>query len=567
MRRVISLWLPSFPTDRLSRRGQQSATRRDAPAEALVTVRAHQGSERVACPSVQARAAGIAPEMTLADARALLPSLRVRPADPDGDARALIQLADWCTRYTPWTAVDPSGGESAGGLMLDVSGCAHLFGGEAALLEDLLTRLRGLGFACRAGLADTPGAAWAVARFEAGSAKAGAIAPPGGARAALAALPARALRLAPATAEGLARLGLRLIGDLYPLPRAGLARRFGAAVGQRLDQALGRAREPISPRRPVARWHARLAFAEPVARLDDVAAGTRDLLDELCRLLERSHRGARRLELALYLSDGAVRRLRIGTSRPTRAPDHLSGLLAEHLAALDLGADQGTGVEAMVLAAPVTDPLTALQLSLTPGHERGGGETGLAELVDRLGNRLGRANVARLAARQSHLPERASRAVPPLGGARDGGDENAWPTGRDRPLRLLARPEAVEAVAEVPDGPPVLFRWRRVVHRVARAYGPERIAPEWWRAEAREIATRDYFRVEDSHGRRFWLYRDGLYQPRHNIRGSDIGAGIGRVSDPPLHDIRGSGDHDVGAGFKPALPAPEPRWYLHGIFA
>lgn len=505
--------------------------RRDAPAEALVTVRAHQGSERVACPSAQARAAGIAPEMTLADARALLPSLRVRPAEPEGDARALAALADWCTRYTPWTATDPSGGESAGGLMLDVSGCAHLFGGEAALLEDLLTRLRGFGFACRAGLADTPGAAWAVARFEAGAAKAGAIVPPGGASATLAALPVRALRLPAATAEGLSRLGLRLIADLYPLPRAGLARRFGKAVGQRLDQALGRAREPISPRRPVARWHARLAFAEPVAHLDDVAAGARCLLDELCRLLERSHRGARRLELALFLSDGAVRRLRIGTSRPTRAPDHLSGLLAEHLAALDLGADQGSGVEAMVLAAPVTDPLTALQLSLTPGHERdGGGEAGLAELIDRLGNRLGRANVARLAPRQSHLPERASRAVPPLGGARDGEDESAWPTGRDRPLRLLAYPEAVEAVAQVPDGPPVLFRWRRVVHRVARAYGPERIAPEWWREEtARATATRDYFRVEDSHGRRFWLYRDGLYLPRP--------------------------------------PAPEPRWYLHGIFA
>ncbi len=480
---------------------------------------AAQGAERVAAASPAAQAGGVAPGTTLAGARALLPDLRARPADPAGDARSLARLADWCTRYSPWTAPDGDGGH---GLVLDVSGCAHLFGGEAALLGDLAGRLQGLGFAARAGLGPSPGAAWAVARF--GAAEGAAIIPPGGAAEALATLPVRALRLPPATAQGLERLGLRRIGDLYRLPRGGLARRFGGAVTRRLDQALGLVREPISPRRPVPRWRQRLALAEPIGHPDDIARAARHLLMGLCARLEREHRGVRRLELTLYRVDGEVSRAHLGTSRPVREPEHLFRLLARHLE----GLDPGLGVEVVVLAAPVTDPLTALQLSLTPerGRDSGAAEAALGQLVDRLGNRLGAGNVMRLVPRQSHLPERAAAAAPPLAAATGA----AWPDDDTRPLRLLSRPEPIEAVAEVPDGPPLLFRWRRVVHRVARADGPERIAPEWWRDETpADAATRDYYRVEDGSGRRFWLYREGLYPPQG--------------------------------------PAPRPRWYLHGIFA
>jgi protein ImuB len=538
MRRVISLWLPTLPTDRLSRR--RHGRRAAAPAEALVTVVASQGVQRIAAACATAQGLGIAPGLTLADARALNPQVRAHPADAAADARALAALADWCGRYTPWTAMarggmggDGPGGGGLGsdhGLFLDVSGCAHLFGGEGALLGDLVARVRGLGFACRAGLGPSPGAAWALARFAGEADEGGAIAPPDGAAEVLAGFPVRALRLSQATAEGLERVGLRRVGELYALPRGALARRFGEGLTRRLDEALGRVREPISPRRPVARWRERLALPEPIGQSEDIAAGLRHLLDGLCRRLERDHRGARRLDLALYLCDGEVRRVTIGTSRPAREPEHLFRLFAEHLDGLDLGPGvEVPGVEVMVLAAPVTDPLSALQLSLAPGRRRreGPAEADLGALVDRLGNRLGAANVVRLAPRASHVPERACRTVAPLEPAATA----PWPDADTRPLRLFERAQEIEAVAEVPDGPPLLFRWRRVIHRVARAEGPERIAPEWWRAEAlRDPASRDYYRVEDAEGRRFWLYRHGLYRP-------------------------------PGGGAQPA-----PRWYLHGVF-
>jgi len=533
MRRVVSLWLPHFQTDRL-----RSRKRRSAPVEALVTTWAERGTERVAAVSAEAQAAGLAPGMTLADARALCPDLAAHAAEPGAEARALAALAEWCTRYTPWTTAEaPAEGTGAGaGIFLDVSGCAHLLGGEAALLGDLLARIRRQGFAARAGLADTPGAAWAAARF-ADAAGRGAIVPAGGTWAAIEPLPVRALRLPGATVEGLARLGLRRIGDLAGLPRRGLARRFGQAVARRLDEALGRASEPLSPRLPVHPWRERLALAEPVARAEDLVAGLRLLLPRLCSRLERGHRGARRLELLLYASDGTMRRLAVGTSRPARAPDHLLRLFAEPLEAIEPPLGPGAGIEVMVLAAPVTDPLSALQLGLgleakTAGAADGAvAEAWLADLVDRLGNRLGADNVARLAPRESHLPERAQRLLPSLR-VRGALPPGPWPARGARPLRLLERPEAIEAVAEVPDGPPVLFRWRRGVHRVTRAEGPERIAPEWWRPlERREAGTRDYFRVEDHHGRRFWLYRHGLYLLP------------GQAIEPP------------------------PAWFLHGLFA
>ena len=464
-----------------------------------------------------AGAAGIAPGMTLADARALVPGLAAAAADGHGDARALAALADWCLRFTPIAAVDGDAAGGGGGLALDVTGCAHLYGGEAALLARVVGAVRGLGFTVRAALADTRRMAWAAARFlpEAGDGD-GAIVPPGGARAVLAPLPAAALGLAPETARGLARLGLGRIGDLLEAPRGPLAARFGAAVARRLDQALGREAEAIAPRRPVPPYAESRVFSEPLIDHAGVSAAAAALLAALCRRLEAEGRGARRLVAALYRLDGARREAVVGTARANRDAAHLGRLLAPHLERLDLG----FGVETMTLAAALTEPLAVAQVPLMPDGRAAAAAGGpatlatLATLVDCLANRLGPANVVRLVPRESHLPERAVAALPAMAPA----VKRPWRADVKRPPRLFARPERIEAVAMVPDAPPVLFRWRGRPHRVACAEGPERIAAEWWRA-AHDLGSahsdsnnfRDYYRVEDENGGRFWLYRDGPY--------------------------------------------------------
>ena len=458
---------------------------------------------------------GLRPGMALADARAQVPALDSLPARPREDRRDLARLAAWCNRYSPWTAAErPDDGTGAGdpaalaleqagaaGLWLDATGCAHLFGGEAAMLQDMVGRIGRLGFAVRAAMADTPGCAWAVARYGADGGSS-IVVPPGAARATLAALPVSALRLAPADAAGLHGLGLRAIGDLYDLPRAPLAARFGEGIARRLDAALGAAPEAISPAPPAVAHRVRRAFAEPIGRLEDIAAALGLLCDELCDGLARAGMGARRLGLALYRPDGTLARLGVGTARASRDPGHLARLFAEHLETVD----PGFGIEDMVLAAETVEPLGAAQLGLARGAAGGGGTAAdsAAALIDRLANRLGVANVLRPQTQASHWPERASVLAPVFGPA-PASSPAAPPPACPRPARLLRPPEPVEAVAEA-GGPPALFRWRRAVHRVVRAEGPERIAPEWWRDDS--AATRDYYRVEDSDGRRYWLYRE-----------------------------------------------------------
>jgi len=476
----------------------------------LALTRSAEGAERLAHVNPAAAALGLRPGMTLADARALLPDLATAPATPEADARSLQRLADWCGRYSPWVAVD-----DADGIRFDITGASHLFGGERALLADLGTRFDRFGLTARMAIADGLGAAWGLARF-APAARTVAEAP---ARKVLAPLPAAALRLAPETVDGLAALGLTQVAHLLAIPPTELARRFGRELTERLAQALGQAAEPISPDRPVPWFLARMSFPEPIAAASDIAAAVERLTDELCADLAAEEKGARRLELVLYLADGGVRRLAVGCSRPSRAPGHLARLFREKLS----GLEAGFGADVATLAAPVVEPLAAAQLGLGRIEAEAGEDGDLGLLIDRLGNRLGLENVVRPAARRSHLPERAVRVVAPLAPAGDGG---LWDPELPRPVSLLPAPELVEAVAEVPDGPPVQFRWRGVTHRVARADGPERIAPEWWRAEGRGRRVRDYYRLEDGAGARFWVYRDGLY-----------------------------------------APGESPRWYLHGLFA
>ena len=471
------MWLPNWPTDRLNRR-------RPLPAETpVVTVEEVAGRALIVAPNGVAAAGGILPGLSLADARALLPGLAVFPADPAGDRAALARLADWCNRYTPLVAVD-----GADGLWLDIAGSAHLFGGEADLLADLRHRLGRLGYRSRAAIADTPGAAWAAARFLGPGDR---IVTTGESRAMLAELPVAALRLPPAIAGDLERLGLRRIADLYPLPRAALARRFGLLPGERLDQALGRCEEPISPRLPAPVHVVRQVLAEPIIDADNLAAVLQRLLVRLCRDLATAGQGARRLELLCYRVDGRVAKLAVGTSRPSRDDGALIRLFAERLERID----PGFGIEAVALAAPHVEPLADLQLALRRGEESGAAE--LAPLIDRLGNRLGFERLARAIPRESYLPERALQrlgalASPPSPPAR-------WPL-HPGPLRLLARPERVETAGD----PPQEFLWQARRHRIRRAEGPARVAPEWWRGE--KGGARDYWRLEDEEGGRFWLY-------------------------------------------------------------
>ncbi len=559
---MVSLWLPRWSTDRLHRRHREAAagdsSRAPAPARPLVTVLVTGGRVMVAAVDGAAAACGILPGMALADARALQPDLAVRPADPAGDQAALARLADWCMRYTPWVALD-----GADGLWLDVTGCARLFGGEPALLADLANRFERFGYAARLGLADTPGAAWALARF---SGNAAAAIPAGGQRAALAGLPVAALRLAPAVAAELDRLGLKRIGDLYPLPRAALARRFGLEPGRRLDQALGRIDEPLSPRAAPNPHEARLSFAEPIAAAESIAAALDRLLAGLCRHLAAEQLGVRRLLLAVYRVDGSFERMAIGTSRANRDPAALRRLFLPHLERID----PGFGIETIVLAAALVQATCDLQMVLEQAHaepahsqrpapprgllpppaaaqpappratppdagrpplpaERGEAGLLVADLVDQLANDREPARLYRPARRESHLPERAVARMPALA-------EPSLPWGEapPRPVRLLARPEPVEVDPASPTALPALFFWRARPHRLRRIEGPERIAPEWWSSsgDGAGSGARDYFRVEDMEGRRFWLYREPM-------EGREPGA---------------------------ATDAPA-RWYLHGLFA
>ncbi|MFP6749708.1 MAG: DNA polymerase Y family protein [Alphaproteobacteria bacterium] len=545
-KRILSLWLPHWPTDRLYRAWQRAAeagSKADYPARErpLVLIVAQQGGQRVGAANGAALAAGVRVGMMLTDARALLPAqgmagmgagLTVRGMAEEEDSRALAGLADWCGRYSPWVALDGEAGSH--GICLDVTGCAHLFGGESAMLDDLSRRLEGFAIQAEMAIADSLGAAWAVARFGIGGhdnpGDPGTIVPTEGAREALERLPVAALRLSAETADGLARLGLGRIGELYELPRGALTARFGREVTYRLDQALGRADEPLSPRPARSSFWCRMAFPEPIGHRDHIARATAQLVDDLCAVLAGQERGARRIELRLYLADGTVRRIRAGLNRASREPGHLLRLLAEHLPSLEAQ----FGADLMVLMAGHSDPLPAGQggMDSIATSSAAAGED-LAPLLDRLGNRLGSANVARFAPVPSHLPEQATRLVPPLSEGLSGGKDHQWRHVARRPVYLLPRPEPIEAVAEVPDGPPVLFRWRGIAHRVQRGDGPERIAPEWWRdmqAGAAGLAreTRDYYRIEDSRGQRYWLFRQGLY-------GND--------------------------------GTETPQWYLHGFFA
>jgi protein ImuB len=484
MRRVVSLYLPRFPTDRLRRR-------KDAPPPDRPLVTAERIGNRRLLVAVDAFAAGIGlrPGLTVAHAQALLPDLVVVDADLAGDSEALQKLALWCLRYTPLAAADPPDG-----VLLDIAGADHLFGGEAELAADVLARLGEAGFSCRAAIAGTPAAAWALARHASGTP----VIAAGGEAAALQNLPVAALRLPAETLDGLHRLGIERIGQVMAMPRAPLALRFGSEIGRRIDAALGRRAEPIEPLLPPKALRRRLASAEPVSTPEALARIIEKLCGALCRDLELASVGARRLDLLFKRVDGITEAIRIGTARANRDPAHLAKLLSARLE----GVDPGFGIDEAVLLATRAELLLPRQTISLAGETE---TADLGPLIDRLASRLGHALLYRAAPVESDLPERSLTRVGPLAKAK--GD---WPQGLPRPVRLLRIPEEVEPLmAGLPDHPPSLFVWRRMRHRIRRADGPERVFGEWWRAEAETEAVRDYYQVEDEAGSRFWLFRDG----------------------------------------------------------
>jgi len=564
MSRIVSVWLPMWPVERIERRKPNSVP--ETGPFALVEKGAH-GLRITAVNQIAARA-GVAVGAALPDVRAALPTITVRPAEPARDAGELRRLAAWLGRYGPATNID-----GPDGTWVDVTGVAHLFGGEARLCADLAIRLARLGITARIGLADTLGAAHALARFGIGSAgQAWAIAPPGEAKAALRDLPVSSLRLTHEAVHLLLRLGLKRVGQLYGMPRAAFAARFretlrkgsraaadeaAAELLLRLDQALGLAREPRASLLRPPEALSRLAFPELLLTAEGVGQALERLAEDLMAKLAEQDLGARRFRLALYRADGTVAEAVVGTSRPGRNPVHVRRLMSERIASLDAG----FGIDVITLEASDLEPLDATQATLEAAGTAG--DDDVAALVDRLVSRLGSTRIRMWHTAASHIPERAESWRPAMDAhlemsrkrilspgpvdmpGKASPHANAGPVPR-RPPILLSPPEPIAVIAEIPEGAPQHFVWRRVARRIVRSEGPDRVEPEWWRhigAAGPPPGPRDYYRLEDVTGARYWVFREGLYAAEE--------AGTGDVD----NDDRAAGEATV-----------MPRWFVHGLF-
>jgi protein ImuB len=487
MTRVVSLFLPSWSTDRLRRKAGDAAP----PPEAPLVLIGRDGNRRVVLAAdAAAQAAGLRSGMPVTKAQVLVPGLIVHDAEPLADAEALDRLAVWLLRFAPIVAPDPPDG-----IVIDSTGADHLHGGETAMLDGLIGRLAMSGVTARAAIADTWGAAHALARY---AARPTIIAPPRHRQSVLEALPLSALRIAAPAVGGLRTLGFERIGDLLAQPRAPLTLRFGPEIGRRIDQALGDLAEPIEPIRPTDLIEVRRAFAEPIGAAETIARYIGKLVVQLCELLEERGLGARRLDLICHRVDNRAQAVRVGTATPVRDVKRLTRLLCDKIETIS----PGFGIEVMTLCATAAEALEPKQTINSLVEE---GAPDVSDLIDTLMNRVGERAIYRLAPVASDVPERSVCRMPAM--AADTGA--SWPGHWPRPSRLLAHPEPVETVALLPDHPPVSFTWRGVRRRVKRADGPERVFGEWWKGDAELAAVRDYFRVEDDAGERYWLYRAG----------------------------------------------------------
>lgn len=502
-RRILALWFPHWDT-------QVSAASFD-PDKPFALVENRQSTQRLAALTPLADALGLSVDMPLADARALLPDLQTAMYDPTFGAQKLQDCAVWLQRYTPWIGHDTQA--DTRGLLLDISGCAHLFGGERQLLQDMQARFGKRGIDFRAGLAGTIGCAWGLARFAPHDIT---ILPPGQEAEIMLTLPPAALRLPPAQVDLCQRLGLKQIAELACFPRSELTRRFGKLPVMRLEQALGDHGEALSPCLPPPQFMVQQGLAQGIVQVPALAVLVEKLAAQLAAQLADAGQGAQRLDMQLMRSDNMVLGLAVQLAHPSHSPTHMARLLSERLERLQGGFDAGFGIEHIKLVAGRVTALATAQekLALNGRQALSAPRAALAGLVDRLSNRLGAKVVVRPVLQPSHIPEQAVRYTPALSPAEaaEAAAMAAAPCGWSRPLFMLCAPEPIEVIAEIPEGAPFRFRWRRVLHEVVSAQGPERISPEWWPdAAGHNSQTRDYFRVEDSQGYRFWLYREGLY--------------------------------------------------------
>jgi protein ImuB len=545
-RRILSLWLPRLPTDRIQRQlaapakafssevgtgsREENASKqsevflREASAPCIVVAKQNNALQISALDDAAAHL-GLEIGLPLANARAICPQLRVFDADEAADSRTLNDIADWCDRFTPLVALDPPHG-----LFLDITGCAHLFGGEAALMQILCVALTRQGFTVSAGIAGTSICARTMTRYVSGQ-----IIRDGAEAEAVAPLPVFALGANDAITRGLRRAGLKTIGDVASRARHEITARFGADFTRLLERALGEGDTPINPRKPSPDYIVEKRFAEPVATEGVISATLSRLAQMLVTAMERQGKGARRLEASFFRTDGAVRAITLDTGQPVIKAAMIEWLFRERLDALSDPLDPGFGFDLIRLSASRVESVVQQQRDLD-AHVHDNDE--LAALIDRIAARIGGRRVVVHLPQDTHIPECAVIAMPAqqqLAAAMHA----AWPARVEsepplRPLRLFERPEPINVpLATVPDGPPRHFTWRRATHAVMRVEGPERIAMEWWKQNGKAL-TRDYFRVEDEAGLRFWIYRDGLY-------GSELADGEGE-------------------------PVPS-KWYMHGLFA
>lgn len=498
MARVISIWLPFWKTDRLERRGGGIKLHEPLP---LALIAKGKGGKRLIALNAGAKEAGLRRGMLLTDACAMLPQLTTVLHDPAAERRDLKQLAAACNRFSPWTAPD-----EPDGLWIEATGLAHLFGGEQPLLLAILSYLHGLGFAARGAIAGTAGAAWGLARY---SKAVSTIVSPGEEAGALARLPVKALRIDMDSAALLNRLGLKTVGQILTIPRASLRARLGKAITCRLDQALGREGEALSPLMPEPVYAARLEFVDPLTAMEGLAQTALILVDSVAEKLKADGKGARRFSLALFDTQNGRTEMSVRMARPSAEPKHIGRVFKEKLAALEGRFDPTLGFDAAALYAMRAEPLQNRQTDLLESvSDTGDSGERLAQFLDRVTARLGEKAATRFAFEESHWPERAASHMPASAAAQT----SAAPAlSVPRPLMLLPRPEPINVIAVVPDYPPSKFVWRRCHHKIAKAEGPERISPEWWSGEQKIPAARDYCRVEDERGQRFWLYRERIY--------------------------------------------------------
>ncbi len=483
--RFVSIWFRYLSTDWFSLR---DGTLRNTP---FVLRAPSHGRMVVTDVNAKAEAEGLSKGMALADARALLPDLKVLDDDPNQMQTLLRRIALWCIRFTPFVAMDPPDG-----LVFDATGCTHLWGGDEAYLKDIHRRFNDKGFTVRLAIADTPGVAWALARFG----REITVVPVGKHIDAMLKLPAEALRLEESIALKLHKLGLHQVEKFIHIPRQSLRRRFGPEMLARIHQVTGLVKEYLVPVQPVVTYQERLPCIEPVSTYTSITSALQELLTALCERLRQDQLGIRKVVFKAYRVDGQVPELTISTSRPSQHVSHLFKLFEPKTGSID----PGLGIELFVLEALQVEDQVPVQEDIWHGNDGGLDDSELAELVDRLAGRIGCQAIRRFLPEEHYWPERSFRKASSL----QEKPVTTWQSDKVRPVRILPHPERIEVTAPIPDYPPMLFRYKGKLHKVVHADGPERIEQEWWLQQGQH---RDYYTVEDESGRRYWIFRLGHY--------------------------------------------------------